>query len=220
MEYDVIVVGASFAGLAVTAQLRGKRVLVLDRKPLGTGQTSACGTLVSTLRALGLEESIIQVHDRLVVHTPGRTFTYPMPEPFCTFDYPKLCQLLWAQSDADFVQLPATGLESRHVLTPQGEYAGRIIVDASGWRAALGTSLRPNLVQRDRLNFGLETTQVYRGAQAGLRYVDLVSAPFAPHASAGGSEAACPRQPAGSAPASAGPLHSRLCARSVGPPNP
>jgi len=54
MRYDVVTAGASFAGLAVAAQLRGKRVLLLDRKPIGTGQTSACGTLVCTVRALGL----------------------------------------------------------------------------------------------------------------------------------------------------------------------
>ena len=162
MKYDVVIAGASFAGLAVTAQLRGKRVLVLDRKPIGTGQTSACGTLVSTLRALRLEDAILQVHDRLVVHTPGRTHIYPVPEPFCTFDYPKLCHLLWEQGDADFVQAPAMGLEGNRVLTPSGEYEGHIIVDASGWRAALGAILRPDLVRRDRLNFGLETTLVYQ----------------------------------------------------------
>lgn len=54
MRYDVIIAGASFAGLAVTAQLWGKRVLLLDRKPIGMGQTSARGTLVCTLQALGL----------------------------------------------------------------------------------------------------------------------------------------------------------------------
>ncbi len=162
MEYDVIIAGASFAGLAVAAQLRGKRVLVLDRKPIGTGQTSACGTLVSTLRALRLEASILQVHDRLVVHTPGHTFTYIMPEPFCTFDYTKLCHLLWEQADATFVQAPALGFEDNAVITPNGAYRGRIVVDASGWRAALGTSVRPDLVRRDRLNFGLETTLMYQ----------------------------------------------------------
>lgn len=162
MRYDVIIAGASFAGLAVAAQLRGKRVLILDRKPIGEGQTSACGTLVSTLRALGLEESILQVHDRLVVHTPGRTYVYPMPEPFCTFDYPKLCHLLWSQGKAEFVETPALGVDGQTVITPAGEFTGRFVVDASGWRAALGTSLNSNLVRRDRLNFGIETTPAYR----------------------------------------------------------
>src|SRR6266498_5144291 len=42
-DYDAIIVGASFAGLAVARQLRG-RVLLLDRNEVGAVQTSACGT--------------------------------------------------------------------------------------------------------------------------------------------------------------------------------
>lgn len=162
MTYDVIIAGASFAGLAVAAQLRGKRVLLLDHNPVGTGQTSACGTLVVTLRALGLEAAILQVHDRLVFHTPGRTFVYPVAEPFCTFDYAALCRLLRARGDAEFRQAAALGLEEGGVQTSQGAFPARIIVDASGWRAVLGRRLRPDLVPRDRLNFGLETTVPYQ----------------------------------------------------------
>ncbi len=160
--YDVIIAGASFAGLAVAAQLRGKRVLLLDRKPIGTGQTSAFGTLVCILRALGLEDAILQVHHQLVLHTPGRTFVYPVAEPFCTFSYAHLCRLLWKQGDAEFVLATALGLEGEGVRTSRGTFRGDVIVDASGWRAAMGSHLRPDLVRRDRLNFGLETTVAYR----------------------------------------------------------
>lgn len=158
MRYDVVIAGASFAGLAVAAQLRGRRVLLLDRKPIGTGQTSACGTLVCTLRALGLEDAILKVHHRLVVHTPARTFVYPVAEPFCTFDYAFLCRLLREQGDAEFVLAAALGLEGKGVRTSRGTFRGDVIVDASGWRAVLGSCCRPNLARRDRLNFGLETT--------------------------------------------------------------
>ncbi|NIW91899.1 MAG: hypothetical protein GWN20_03100 [Phycisphaerae bacterium] len=44
-DYDVIIAGASFAGLAVANQLSGHKVLLIDRKPNGAGQTSACGTI-------------------------------------------------------------------------------------------------------------------------------------------------------------------------------
>ncbi len=161
-RYDVVIAGASFAGLAVAAQLRDNRVLLLDRKPIGTGQTSACGTLVSTLQALGLQDAILQIHDRLVVHTPGRSFAYPVAEPFCTFDYALLCQRLWERGDAEFVQAAALGIEHDGVRTSRGVFAGDLVVDASGWRAALGSSFRPDLVQWDRLNFGLETTVAYQ----------------------------------------------------------
>ncbi len=162
MRYEVIIAGASFAGLAVAAQLRGRRVLLLDRKPIGTGQTSACGTLVNTLQALGLEESILQVHDRLVIHSAGRTFVYPMDKPFCTFDYARLCHLLREQGDAEFVLAATLDLEGDRVRTSQGTFQGDLIVDASGWRAVLGRRLHPALVRRDRLNFGIETTAAYR----------------------------------------------------------
>ena len=158
MDYEVIIVGASFAGLAVAAQLLGKHVLLLDRKPIGEGQTSACGTPVSTLRALGLEDAILQIHDRLVVHTPDRSFAYPMVEPFCTFDYRLLCRLLYEQGDARFLQASALGTEGGRVHTSRGSFDGAMIVDASGWRAALGSQLYPDLVRRERLSFGLETT--------------------------------------------------------------
>jgi len=162
MRYDAIIAGASFAGLSVAAQLRGKRVLLLDRKPIGTGQTSACGTLVCTLQALRLEDAILQVHDRLVVHTLGRTFVYPVAEPFCTFDYALLCRLLYEQGDAEFLRAAAFDVEGDEVQTSRGSFRGDIIVDASGWRAALGSRLRRDLVRLDRLNFGLETVVAHR----------------------------------------------------------
>jgi len=162
MDYDVIIAGASFAGLAVAAQLRGKRVLLLDRKPVGTKQTSACGTLVSTLHALGLEETILQTHDRLVLHSQGRTFVYPVFDHFCTFDYAHLCRRLQEQGDAEFVLAPARGLKGDLVETPQGSFRGRFIVDASGWRAVLGSRLQRGLVRYKHMNFGVETTVAYR----------------------------------------------------------
>jgi digeranylgeranylglycerophospholipid reductase len=160
-HYDVIIVGASFAGLAVAAQLRNKRVLVLDRKPIGTGQTSACGIPLRTLQALGLEDAVLQIHNQIIVHTPGRDFVYPLPEPFCTFDYSTLCQALWQQADADFVQAAALDLQIDRVKTSQGIFYSDIIVDASGWRAVLARRLQANFVRQDRLNYGIETSIVY-----------------------------------------------------------
>lgn len=167
MDYEVVV-GGSFAGLAVAAQLRRKRVLLLDHKPIGTGQTSACGTLVSVLRALDLEDAILQVHHRLVVHTPGRDFVYPVAEPFCTFDYQRLCDLLWQRSDAEFALAGARAVDRGVIQTSHGSVRGAAVVDASGWRAVLGSRLRPSIVRRERLNFGIETTVAY--ADDGLHF--------------------------------------------------
>ncbi|MFV2045223.1 MAG: NAD(P)/FAD-dependent oxidoreductase [Anaerolineales bacterium] len=163
MSYDVIIAGASFAGLAVAAQLPGKRVLLLDRKPIGTGQTSACGTFVSILQSLDLGDAIQQIHDRILLHTPGRTFVFPVTEPLCTFDYSLLCHLLRQRGDAEFVLSPVLELNGKGVRTPQDTYQGEFVVDATGWRAALGNSKRPELVARDRLNFGIEAAITYEG---------------------------------------------------------
>ncbi len=167
--YDVIIAGASFAGLAVAAHLRGRRVLVIDHQPIGAGQTSACGVPLATLKALNLEDAVLQIHDALILHTPERSFVYPVPQyPYCTFDYEKLCRLLWERATADFVEAPALGVQGQRVRTPKGEYEGRVIVDASGWRAVLASSLRPDWVQGQAVNFGLESTVPY--ADEGLHF--------------------------------------------------
>src|SRR5688572_2937282 len=69
-ERDVLICGASFAGLAVARELAGSgaRVLVLDRYEIGERQTSACAAPTEWLLNLGLEGSIRQTFRELVVH--------------------------------------------------------------------------------------------------------------------------------------------------------
>nr|MDP9277101.1 FAD-binding protein [Actinomycetota bacterium] len=70
--YDVLICGASFAGLTAARELAGSgaRVLVLDRYEIGERQTSACAAPTAWLTALGLDESIKQTFGDLVVHSP------------------------------------------------------------------------------------------------------------------------------------------------------
>ena len=161
--YDVAIAGGSFAGLAVANQVRG-RVLVVDHQPIGAGQTSACGTTVAALQALGALDTIQQVHHTLVLHLapehgPARTLSYRLPEPFCTFDYRALCTFLAARArgrGVDFVQARATGYRSGQLLTDAGPFDVRCVVDATGWRAALASSVDHRYVQREHLSCGLE----------------------------------------------------------------
>src|SRR5215472_12540854 len=108
-DCDVLVCGASFAGLAVARELArsGARVLVLDRYELGERQTSACGIPTAWLQALGLESSLRQSFGELVVHTPFHTSRWRLPWTFSTFDYRELCALLWEQT-----RLPADAFET------------------------------------------------------------------------------------------------------------
>lgn len=156
-EYDAIVVGGSFGGLAVARQLRG-RVLLLDRNEVGAVQTSACGTPLWVPQALGVADSVLQVHDRLTVRTPARSVTYDLSAvPFCTFDYRAFCQGLLAQCRVRFLRTGVTGVSGGVVRTGEGSFAAPIIVDCSGWRAAVVNEGEPARPRGRTYSFGLET---------------------------------------------------------------
>src|SRR4051795_502806 len=138
---DVLICGASFAGLAVARELRasGAKVLVLDRYEIGERQTSACAAPTEWLVNLGLSESIRQTFGSLVVHTPERTARWPLPWTFSTFDYRTLCALLWAQAgDAVFETAKVDGRTGSVVHTDRGDVTAPLIVDGLGWRRVLG----------------------------------------------------------------------------------
>src|ERR671923_1978089 len=144
-EHDVLVCGASFAGLAVARELAGSgaRVLVLDRYEIGERQTSACGIPTEWLRVMGLMEAHRQTFGRLVVHTPHATARLELPWTFSTFDYPQLCSLLWEQCDAAFETATVTGRTGGVVHTDRGDVEAPLIVDALGWRRVLGRGYQP-----------------------------------------------------------------------------
>jgi digeranylgeranylglycerophospholipid reductase len=136
-DYDVLICGASFAGLAVARELRGARVLIVDRYEVGERQTSACAAPTEWIRALGLERSVKQTFDRLVVHTPHGTSSWPLPFTFSTFDYPRLCDLLDEQNEAEFETAKVNGRTGLTVHTDRGDLSAPLIVDALGWRRVL-----------------------------------------------------------------------------------
>jgi flavin-dependent dehydrogenase len=137
-DFDVIVCGASFAGLTVARELAGAgRVLVVDRYEVGERQTSACAAPTDWLTALGLDGSIQQTFSELVIHTPHATASYPLPFTFSTFDYRTLCELLDEQNDADFETATVTGRRGETVLTDRGEVSAPLVVDGLGWRRVL-----------------------------------------------------------------------------------
>ncbi len=153
-EYDVVICGASFAGLAVARELRAAtrpdgsraRVLMVDRYEVGERQTSACGIPTAWLEALDLMEAHRQTFDELVVGTPFGTSRWKLPWTFSTFDYPRLCELLAAQSDCDFETAKVHGRSGQTVHTDRGDLTAPLIVDALGWRrllAAHGDGVQP-----------------------------------------------------------------------------
>ena len=147
-DYDVLVCGASFAGLAVARELAGTgaRVLILDRYEIGERQTSACAAPTDWLRAMGVEASMRQTFSDLIIHTPHTTARMRLPWTFSTFDYRALCELLHGQSDAEFETATVEGRTSHGVRTDRGDVEAPLVVDALGWRrvlAADGDGIQP-----------------------------------------------------------------------------
>lgn len=162
-EYDAIVVGASFAGLAVARELRGE-VLLLDRHEVGTHQTSSCGTPLWVPQALGLGESVLQVHRQVVVHAPARTVVFDVAdEPYCTFDYGRFCRGLLEQCRVRFLRAAVTGLVEGAIETSRGRFRARCVVDSSGWQGVLANGRRGRPARAAGMSFGLETETDHGG---------------------------------------------------------
>ncbi|MBJ7343234.1 MAG: FAD-dependent monooxygenase, partial [Solirubrobacteraceae bacterium] len=145
---EVLICGASFAGLAVARELAasGASVLVLDRYEIGERQTSACACPTPWLEALGLSDSIKQELPYMSFTTPGGSVRYRLPWSWSAFDYRLLCQLLWAQcGEARFetAKVESVGQQKAdgeiEVITDRGTISAPLVVDALGWRRVLSS---------------------------------------------------------------------------------
>jgi len=176
---DVLICGASFAGLAVARELagRGLDVLLVDRYEVGERATSACAAPAPWLRALGLEASIRQELGAMTFTTPHGSVRYEMPWAWAAFDYRHLCELLHAQGGARFETATVRGRHGRVVETDRGELTAPVIVDALGWRRVLdadgyqppdaplsrGLEVHPERGGGDALDVWIERSLVRRG---------------------------------------------------------
>src|SRR2546423_15013759 len=144
-DVDVLICGASFAGLAVAREPAGSRarVLMVDRYEIGERQTSACAMPTEWMDALGLRDSLRQTFSELVVHTPFGTSRYSLPWTFSTFDYRTLCSLLDEQNDVEFETAKGDGRTGRTVHTDRGNLSAPLVVDALGWKRVLGELMQP-----------------------------------------------------------------------------
>jgi flavin-dependent dehydrogenase len=138
-DCDVLICGASFAGLAVARELAdaGAEVLVIDRYEIGERQTSACGIPTDWLSALNLRHSLQQTFPRLLIHTPHATTRFELPWTFSTFDYRALCGLLADQGSFEFETAKVDGRTGHTIHTDRGDIRSALVVDALGWRRVL-----------------------------------------------------------------------------------
>jgi flavin-dependent dehydrogenase len=145
-RHDVLICGASFAGLAIARELAGSGadVMIVDRYEIGERQTSACGIPTEWLARLDLLGCERQRFDTLVMHTPHGDARYKLPWTFSTFDYRELCRLLWGQCEATFETAKVNGRARAEdgggefaIDTDRGTIRAPLVVDALGWRRML-----------------------------------------------------------------------------------
>jgi flavin-dependent dehydrogenase len=145
-EYDVLICGASFAGLAVARELAGSgaRTLIVDRYEIGERQTSACAAPTEWLEAMGVADAIRQTFDTLVIHTPHSKADFRLPWTFSTFDYRMLCGLLFEQCDAEFETATVKGRATSSALaSDQLSAASPRTSDAASASGRARSSLSP-----------------------------------------------------------------------------
>jgi menaquinone-9 beta-reductase len=143
---DVVICGASFAGLAVARELAlgarggdGPDVLVLDRYEIGERATSACAVPTPWMAAMGVEGAARQELPGMSFTTPRGRARYRLPWSWTAFDYRELCELLWAQcGTARFETAVVHGRSGDVVHTDRGDVRAPLLVDAAGWRRVLG----------------------------------------------------------------------------------
>lgn len=163
---DVLVCGASFAGLAAARALAGHGldVLVLDRYAIGERQTSACAIPTGWLDALGLQAAARQELPCMTFTTPHGSVTYRLPWSWTAFDYRALCQALWAQAgDARFDTAKVERRTADGVLTDRGEVRAPLVIDALGWRRVLDPAQDPQ-PPRAPISRGLESHPQHDGS--------------------------------------------------------
>ena len=138
---DVLICGASFAGLAVARELAGSGadVLLVDRYEIGERATSACAAPLPWLEALGLGAAVRQELPCMAFHTPHGSVRYRLPWSWAAFDYRELCRLLFEQCDARFEIANVAGRRGELVVTDRGELQRA----AGGRRARAGAACSP-----------------------------------------------------------------------------
>jgi flavin-dependent dehydrogenase len=140
---DVLICGASFAGLAAARELKGRNVMLIDRYEIGERATSACAAPTPWLHAMQVQGSIRQEIPCMAFHTPHGSARFRLPWSWSSFDYKLLCQALFAQTDARFEIAKVNGRTGDTVHTDRGDLTAPLIIDALGWKRVLGAHYQP-----------------------------------------------------------------------------
>jgi flavin-dependent dehydrogenase len=146
--YDVIIAGGSFAGLTTARFTEAERILIIEKeKDIGAKQRSTCAAPLSWIKRLGDEKSILHEINSITFHShSGDKARIRIRNPFCTIDYGLFCKSLGDSLEntdilTDQRVISLTQGYPKTVKTDKGTYKGKVVVDASGWRAVTAASL-------------------------------------------------------------------------------
>lgn len=167
---EVIIVGASFAGLATANFIEEGKTLILERqKELGKNQKSTCCTSVEWIERLNCRDSILKTFDSLTLHSSdGHRSTVKLPKSFCTIDYKRFCTILSGNLENTEILTGSkvVGVKnnlSPTVLTRNGSFTGKVVVDCSGWKGVSNNGSRQKGAGRLRPAFGIEVETEFDG---------------------------------------------------------
>ena len=82
-------------------------------------------------------------------------------ETISTFDYGKFCTTIAHRIKAKILKTSVKGVTGQNVITGSGNFDSQCIIDCTGWKAVLATSLKKDYVDRQKLAFGIESEVGY-----------------------------------------------------------
>lgn len=138
MKVDVVIAGASFAGLGLAYHLRdsGLNVLVIDNKEIGGNRASTCG-MPKYIADEMAPNAVLHSVKKFYIETPRVSGILNIPLEYCVIDYRKFCEELFRKSGARFMRAEALDPSPTGIYTSKGFIDAGFIVDCTGWRRAL-----------------------------------------------------------------------------------
>ncbi len=155
MKYEVIIAGASFSGLSVARELKDKKVLLIDKRNIGTFTGSACAAPLALLQKYNCDEAVLKVVEKIRFTTPSRSITYKAITPVAIFDYSTFCHKF--APPVEFKKAKILNFDGKNLATNNGNYSARIFVDCTGWKAKLASFLNNETTASKKSGFGIET---------------------------------------------------------------
>ena len=161
--YNVIIVGGGLAGLSVARGLGNiDKVLLVDKRPIGSDPNPPHETLVPFIEGLGYRDAIIEKFYQMNVRTSIGKNTLKVFIPHCTLDYSKLCELISAKSRAEVRVGSVEPLDSNRVRMDGEILEANFIVDCSGWRSVIASSLLKNNFRPISMTSTMATTVPFK----------------------------------------------------------